>query len=232
MSTNNARAWEAEYRDPKFLTLGTEPLSDIRDFVRWLRRRRQEDLSGFAVLDLGCGNGKNLNYVVGQFAHSGIGYDVSGTAIRSAAELAGRLAQGSVRYEVRSIGEAFPLGDGSVDLVFDATSSNSLAERERETCLSEMLRVLRSGGYVFVRALCKDGDDHAKRLIRDVPGPERDTYVLPGVGVTERVFTRGDFELLYGARFEILGLKRTSGYQRWEGRSYRRNYWVAYLRKR
>ena len=26
--------WESEYRNPQFITLGTEPLADVRDFIK------------------------------------------------------------------------------------------------------------------------------------------------------------------------------------------------------
>ena len=236
MKTTNALAWESEYKNPKFLTLGTEPLSDVREFAKWLRRKQKVDMADFAVLDLGCGNGKNLNYLVEEFAKSGIGYDISPTAVAHATRDAQVRGLGhSVRYEVRSIGDAFPLADESVDIVLDVTSSNSLNEKERAIYLSEVSRVLKTGGYFFVRALCKDGDTNAKNLIKESPGSEHDTYILPDVGVTERVFSKEDFTATYdrsqGGSFELLSLEKTSGYQKWGGQSYKRNYWIAYLRK-
>jgi tRNA G46 methylase TrmB len=57
---NNTQAWENEYKNPQFLTLGTEPLSVVKDFFRELRRKQKVDMSNFVVLDLGCGNGKML----------------------------------------------------------------------------------------------------------------------------------------------------------------------------
>lgn len=229
MSSQNALAWESEYRDSKLLTLGTEPLASVRDFAKWLRRKRKVDMSDFFVLDLGCGNGKNLVYMVGEFARSGAGYDISPTAISEAVRLKGGL---DIAYQVRSIDEPFPVGDGSVDLALDVTASNSLDEKGRSVFVSEVARVLKPGAFFFVRALCKDGDDNAKRLVREFPGVERDTYVLPGVGVTERVFSRQDFIDTYSPLFEVVSLERASGYQKWGNQSYRRNYWIAYLSRK
>ncbi len=236
MKTTNALAWESEYKNPKFLTLGTEPLSDVREFAKWLRRKQKIEMADFIVLDLGCGNGKNLNYVVEEFAKSGIGYDISSAAVSHAVKDARvRDLTQSVHYEVRSIGEAYSVADASIDLVLDVTSSNSLNEKERAIYLSEVSRVLKPGGYFFVRALCKDGDTNAKNLIKESPGSEYDTYILPDVGVIERVFSKEDFTATYdrsqGGSFELLSLEKTSGYQKWGSQSYKRNYWVAYLRK-
>ena len=226
---NNSQAWEKEYNDPKFLTLGTEPLSVVKDFFRDLRRKYGVDLDQVKVLDLGCGNGKNVIYAVENFCKSGIGYDFSRTAIQHAKKLSEGL---NVQYEVRSIGEKFPLENESVDIVLDVTSSNSLSESERDIYLQETHRVLKTGGYMFVRALCLDGDKNAKQLIKENPGSEKDTYVLPSVGVTERVFTKQDFMDLYSKYFEIVEIEKAEGYQKWGNQSYKRNYWIAYLKKR
>lgn len=225
---NNAQAWEKEYQRPQFLTLGTEPLADVKDFFKYLRRKEKLILEDFVVLDLGCGNGKNVIYAVENFCKSGIGYDISKTAIAAAQELSGSLP---ITYEVRSIGEKFSLENGSVGIVLDVTSSNSLNESEREIYLQEAQRVLKAGGFMFVRALCLDGDKNAKQLIKESPGTEKDTYVLPSVGVTERVFTKQDFIDTYGKYFGIVQLEKTEGYQKWGNQSYRRQYWVAYLKR-
>jgi SAM-dependent methyltransferase len=228
----NGQAWESEYNKPQFLTLGTEPLSVVKDFMKWIKKERRKNPSDFSapldtwtVLDLGCGNGKNLKYVIENYCESGIGYDISKTAIDQAKKLSGDL---NINYEVRSIGEKLPLENESVDIILDVTSSNSLNESEREIYLQEMKRVLKSGGYIFVRALCLDGDKNAKQLIKEFPGTEKDTYVLPDVGVTERVFTKEDFITTYGAYFKNLHLEKVEGYQKWGNQSYKRNYWIAW----
>lgn len=224
---NNDQAWEREYQNPQFLTLGTEPLADVRDFVKWLRRKQKVDMTEFTVLDLGCGNGKNLNYTVDLFAKRGIGYDISTTAINHARALAQGLP---IIYEVRSISDTFPLEDNSIDLVLDVTASNSLNEGERAKFLKEISRVLKPDSYCFTRALCKDGDDNAKQLIKDFPGTEQDTYILAETGITERVFSKQDFIDTYSNYFEIVELEKKTGYQRWGNQKYKRNYWLAYLK--
>ncbi len=221
--------WESEYRNPQFITLGTEPIADIRDFVKWLRKKQQVDMTDFVVFDAGCGNGKNLNYLVEYFCKSGIGYDISETAIKFAKESLGDL---SIRYEVQSIGENLPISDGSIDLVIDATSSHALNNTERGKFLSEISRITKPGGYYFLRTLALEGDANAKKLIKQFPGGDPNTYVLPGTGMTERVFTREDLEKDFGTDFTILHIEKTTGYQKWNNQPYKRNYWVVYLQKR
>lgn len=233
---DNASAWESEYNNPQFLSLGTEPSGTVRDFVSWMkkdfRKKRTDPEQGFSigrVLDLGCGNGKNLKYIVEHYADHGIGYDISETAIQQAQGLAGGL---NIDYQVRSIGEKFPLDSESIDVVMDVTASNSLSETERSVFLSECYRVLKPGGVFLSRMLCLDGDKHAKFLIAENPGFEHYTYILPEVGVTERVFTRGEIDEVYGQYFNIRHIEKTTGYQRWDDRSFKRNYWVVYFEKK
>ncbi len=224
---NNHQAWEKEYQQPQFLTLGTEPLAVVKDFCKWLRRKEKVDMSDFIILDLGCGNGKNLRYVVENFSRFGIGYDISQTAINEANRLKQDVA---VQYSLNSIGEKFDSGDDAFDVILDVTSSNSLNESEREIYLQETSRVLKPDGHLFVRALCLDGDKNAKQLIKEHPGTEKDTYILPEVGVTERVFTKQDLVDTYGKYFEIVYLEKGEGYQKWGNQSYKRNYWVMYAK--
>lgn len=226
---NNANAWEQEYQKPQFLALGTEPLSVVKDFFKWVRRTQKMDVENATVLDLGCGNGKNVKYLVEGYCKKGIGYDISPTAINQAKQMCAGLP---IIFEVRSIGETYPIVKESIDIIIDATSSNSLSEKERVVYLKETSDALKKEGYLFVRALCKEGDTNAKQLLKDFPGTEKDTYILPEVGVTERVFSKEDFQDTYAPYFEILFMEKTSGYQKWGNQSYKRNYWIAYLKKR
>jgi SAM-dependent methyltransferase len=246
-------AWDREYRDPRLLIPGNVPHGDVVRFVKWLKKRfraaeaatgePRRELYGMGVLDLGSGTGRNSLY----FAERGctvIGYEISSKAIDIArgfaheAKLdansgAGDVIEGSVAYERRDIGAPYPLADDSVDIILDVTSSNSLSETGRRVYLSECARVIKPDGYMFVRALCKDGDRNAKELIKGLvkekPDAEKDTYVLPGLDVTERVFSKDDFTQTYGASFNILEIEKTTHYAQMNGRAYKRNYWVAYL---
>jgi SAM-dependent methyltransferase len=228
---DNHRAWEREYRDPTFLTLGTEALGEVKTFVKWLKKELRgkvgRTLPDYRALDLGCGNGKNLNYLVRQFIDEGIGYDISPTAIAHAQTSADGLR---CSYDVRSIAEPFPLPDQSIDLVLDVTASNALTSREREHMLTEIARVLRPDGYLFTRALCKDGDVNAKNLIKKFPGAEADTYQLGDTGIVERVFTKEAISETYSQFFDIVHLEKTTGYQKWGNQSYKRNYWIMYAK--
>lgn len=221
--------WEKEYRNPLFVTKGNKPQGDVLRFLKFLRGEAGLELSGLSVLDLGCGTGRNANYLA-ELGLKAVGMEISPTALDMARVRAKEMGA-EVSFFERSIGEAYPFGDGSFDLALDVTSSNALSEKERETYLEETRRVLKSGGWLFVRALCKDGDGNAKKLLKSFPGPEYDTYVMPRSGLIERVFSEQDFRALYGKHFRLAKLMKKSGYTNFDGQPYRRNYWLAYLEK-
>ncbi|MFH1522425.1 MAG: class I SAM-dependent methyltransferase [Patescibacteria group bacterium] len=223
------KAWEKEYRDSKLVTKYSEPQKFILRFFKYLKKSEGIVLKNLNVLDLGSGTGRNANYLA-QEGSRVVGIEISNTAIDIAKKRAKQLNIG-VKYLPGNIGEHFPLNDKSIDLVLDATSSNSLNARERDIYLDEVNRVLRSGGYFFVRALCRDGDKNAKKLIKINPGMEKDTYVMPEVELIERVWTRTDFVDYYSKYFKIIKLVKEISYTRFNNRRYKRNFWVAYLRK-
>lgn len=227
------RTWENEYKNPKLVSGSTEPQTSMKDFLRWLRRERGVPLENLRILDLGCGNGKNSNYIANlDNGNRAIGIDISETALieaRKNAELAAVSKQ--VEYIKQSIGHKLPFAAGAFDLLLDVTASNSLTEAERTMYLTEAHRVLKPGGYFFVRALCKDGDKNAQNLLKTAPGKERDTYIMPEIGLLERVFSKEDLVALYSTFFTIHHLEKETHYTQFAGRSYKRNFWVAYLQK-
>ncbi|MEX0918342.1 MAG: hypothetical protein WDZ85_00005, partial [Candidatus Paceibacterota bacterium] len=79
--------------------------------------------------------------------------------------------------------------------------------------------------------LCKDGDKNAKNLIKLSPGNEYDTYHNKDMNLIERVFSHDDFANLYSKYFEIQKLIKKTNYAQFKGQSYKRNYWLAYMKK-
>jgi SAM-dependent methyltransferase len=224
------KAWEKEYAQQSLMTLGAEPQADVLRFLKWLKKDQRVKIQDLRVLDLGSGTGRNANYLA-TLGATVTAMEIASNALTEAKQRAQKLGV-SVKYLEQSIGLAWPLPASSVELILDVTSSNSLTEVERRKYLSEANQVLTTGGYMFVRALCRDGDKNAKQLLLTSPGAETDTYVLKGVGITERVFSEADFRQAYGEDFEIVKLEKKTGYQRFNNQSYKRNYWLAYLRKK
>ena len=84
---------------------------------------------------------------------------------------------------------------------------------------------------MFVRALCRDGDANAKKLLQLHPGTEYDTYIQPDWGLVERVFSESDIRALYGQHFTIEKLTKETHYTTLGDRKYKRIFWVLYLAK-
>jgi SAM-dependent methyltransferase len=230
--SHQGNAWDREYKNPKLVTKNDGPQVDTLRFFKFLKKEREFLLEDKTVLDLGCGTGRNANYVA-ERGNSVIGIEISKTALALAKSRAIELGV-SVDYRLGDIGEASTYKDitnDSVDLILDVTSSNSLNEAGRSIYLSECARVLKSGGYMFVRALCKDGNKNVKNLLKSSPGQEHDTYILKEINLTERVFSKEDFVSLYGKYFKMVKLEKKSGYTTFNGRIYKRDYWLAYMVK-
>ncbi len=220
--------WDREYRQSKFLVKENKPQADVVRFVKFLKKQKT-DFYGAHVLDLGSGAGRNSFYF-SELGAKVTGFEISDTAIKMAEKFA-RDAGRQISYKKQSIGQKFPCEDNSFDIVLDMTSSNSLSEAEREIYLTETRRVLKPGGYFFVKALCLDGDDNAKNLLKDFPGDEKGTYILPDIGITERVWTMADFVTTYEKFFTILHLEKKTNYTTMGNRVFKRNFWIAYLKK-
>ncbi len=223
------QAWDREYRKSKLLTKENSPQADVVRFVHFLKKEKEIELQDKNVIDLGSGTGRNSYYFAEQGSNV-VGLEISKTAIDLGEENA-RAAGLNIDYTKQSIGEMFPYSDEHFDIALDVTSSNSLTEAERDVYLSETNRVLKPGGYFFVKALCKEGDANAKHLLKTLPGKEQDTYVMPGIGVVERVWTKEDFFKTYSKYFSIFHIEKKTSYSRMNERSYKRNFWICYLKK-
>ncbi len=223
------KVWDREYKKPAMLSLEKKPRAEISTFVKFLKKKEEVNVTDLDIIDLGSGTGRNAFY----FAE--MGNRVTGLEIsRTALEIAEKYTKESglpVRYVKQSIGESFPCKDSSMYVALDILASNSLNEAERSIYLQETYRVLKAGGYFLVHALCKDGDANAKELLKKFPGQEKDTYVMPDIELVERVWKREDFIKEYEKYFTILHLEKKTSYPYVNNRSYKRNFWIAYLRR-
>lgn len=227
--THQGNIWDREYKSPLLVTKNDGPQADTLRFLKFLKKEQKYRVEDKSVLDLGCGTGRNSNYLA-ERGNSVIGIEISKTALNLAKIRAEDIGV-SVDYRLGDIGEKYEIADNSIDVVLDITSSNSLNEKGREIYLSEVARVLKNGGYFFVRALCKDGNQNVKNLLKSSPGREHDTYILKDIGLTERVFSREDFIKMYTKYFKILSLEKKTNYNTMNDRIYKRDYWLAYLQK-
>ncbi|MEI7689190.1 MAG: methyltransferase domain-containing protein [Candidatus Nomurabacteria bacterium] len=221
--------WDREYKNPLLVTKNEDPQADTLRFLKFLKKEQKFKVEDRVVLDLGCGTGRNSNYLA-DLGNKVIGIEISRTAL-NLAKIRARDLGIEVDYRMGDIGEKYDIPDDSVDIVLDITSSNSLDEKGRSIYLEEVARVMKKGGYFFVRALCKDGNKNVKNLLKTSPGREYDTYIIKEIGLTERVFSREDFIKIYSKYFKILNLEKKTSYTTFNNRIYKRDYWLAYLER-
>lgn len=183
--------WDNEYTQGGNLQLSVEHSEDLEKFTRWLAR--QKDLATEqqidSVLDVGCGNGRNLVFLARTYALPGTGYDTSTAAIKEARMLSKDLP---LTYAVRSIAEPIPLSDESQSLVLDMMASHFLNTKERTQLRDEIFRVLKPGGWLFMKTFLLDEDLHSARLLREHPAKEPNTYIHPVIGVPEHVYSEAE----------------------------------------
>ena len=186
--------WDSEYASGgEHLALSSEESEDLAKFVRWQARQKTEFPLGqkTEMLDLGCGNGRNLVFLARELGARGNGFDISTAAIAEAKRAADGLP---LSFEARSIAGDLPLDDSSKDLVLDMMTSHFLKAAEREHLRDEIHRVLRPGGWLFLKTFLRDDDLHTERLIKDHPADEPGSYIHPVIGVYEHAY--GEEELV------------------------------------
>jgi SAM-dependent methyltransferase len=179
--------WNKEYKNKTHLALSTNPSEDLEKFTRYLERESGRALLNplSKVTDLGAGNGRNLVFLAKNFGLRGTGFDISAEAIKQAKELSQGL---SLTYEVRSIADDLPIPDHSQNLVLDMMTSHFLNKDERTKLYSEIYRILKPGGWYFLKTFLSDEDRNVHRLLKESPAEERGSYIHPKIGVAEHSF--------------------------------------------
>ncbi|MCR4330959.1 MAG: methyltransferase domain-containing protein [Patescibacteria group bacterium] len=222
--------WNKEYQRGEHLALSTRESEDLVKFTLWLKREYGGDFlnPSDSVLDLGCGNGRNLIHLAKMFGVHGVGYDISEEAIAQAREQSGNLP---LTYSVHSVTEPLPLPDESQTLVLDMMVSHFLNDEERARLRSEITRVLKPGGFIFLKTFLLDEDRHAERLLRAHPGKEAGSYIHPAFGVTEYVFTEKELVAALSPFFVIHKKVRSHRHLK-DGRAFKRRSISIYAQKK
>lgn len=177
--------WNKEYKDPKHLTMSTDPASDLLEFVKWAKRNAEWPpfpKHGF-VVDIGCGNGRNLIPLCHEYNMNGLGTDISEVALEQARvfannaktgvglteeQLAGKRNPGlKIDFVRQGAEDKLPLEDQSVDIVLDMMVSHQLPKPDREKLVAEIARVMKPYGWLFFKTFVLDGDTNAKRMIHE-----------------------------------------------------------------
>jgi SAM-dependent methyltransferase len=145
------------------------------------------------VLDLGCGPGGPLTFVVDRVGCRGLGLDVSPEAVRSAigrAEAGGVAARAA--FQVADLDAPLQLSDGTFDtaLALDVV----IHLRDRRALFGEVHRVLAGDGrFLFTDAGVIEGSLSSDEVRRR--SPHGATHLVP-YGLNERLLEEAGFRLL------------------------------------
>lgn len=221
--------WDSEYTNPEHLALSDSPSEDLEKFTRWLKRGEDAQLLSVTetAVDFGCGNGRHLVFLAREFGMRGVGYELSKAGVAWAEKVSRDLP---IRYEARSIAGTFALEDNSAALALDMMSSHYLNAGERTVLRDEIARILKPGGYLFMKTFLRDGDLHSERLLKEHPGKEPGNYVHPVIGVEEHVYSEEELFNFLGERFIIHKVYRSHKHA-FRGRARKRRTISVYAQK-
>jgi len=205
---HGASFWDREYTTPEHLKLSTVESGDLAKFTRWVERSNLSHLleQGQGVVDAGCGNGRNLIYLFKEFHLKGFGVDISAAAISQAKQASKGFP---ISYHVGSAGSPLPLSDDSQSLALDMMTSHFLDKAGRTRLRDELHRVLKPGGFLFMKTFLKDEDLHTARLLKDFPGEEPGSYIHPVMGVAEYVYSEDELVAFLSEKFIVRKIYRS-----------------------
>ncbi len=235
MKDKEQRFWNKEYKDGSHLSLSDNPSEELVLFCKWIEKELGEGaLSYMDVLDVGCGNGRNLIYIAKNFGvKKGYGYDISVEAINLAKKESKELK--GLEFEVGDIRDTIKQESGSVDLVLDLMVSHHLTKDEHKKYLQELFRVMKSESWLLWKTFLRDDDMHAKKMIRDSKarglGKDDNGYIHPEFGFYEYVWSEDELREYVEPYFKIHTLRRSQTHK--GGRAFnKRRYMVAYLERK
>lgn len=224
-----AEFWNDEYQTKEHFALSTEASEDLEKFVRFIERNHSGFPKHWHVLDVACGNARNGIYLAENFSAHVVGFDISKEAIAQGI----RAAEQKKLHITLSVGDLkhpLPVLDESQDVVLDMMSSHILNEKERALFLREVLRVLKPGGWFFVKTFLRDGDVNAERMIREYPAGEEGSYIHPRIGYLEHAGTEAELNAFYRDHFSV-EYKQKSHKHFSHGKPNKRRFIVYYLTK-
>ena len=227
---SNKAFWDKEYSQSKNFSLSDSPAEDLLKFARYLERNygRQFLNPTANILDLGCGNGRNLIHLSKEYGSRGIGCDISEVAIKQAKERAGGLP---LKFFVAGLAEKFEMPDNSFDIVLDMMASHYLKTGERKTLISEIARVLKPDGWFLYKTFLLESDANAERMIKENPADEPNSYIHPTIGSFEHVSEEKEIRELYEPYFDIEKVEKTGKFSI-HGRAGKRRSIIVYMRKK
>jgi tellurite methyltransferase len=149
------------------------------------------------VLDVGCGNGRNLIYFL-RNGYEVFGVDPQPQAVETVKELSAALAPDNpLENFMVCAAENLPFTDATFDLIISSAVLHFAKDvRHFDSMLEAMFRVLKPGGYFFARLASDIGIEHLVKPLGN------DRYLLPDG--SERFLVNEQVLLKYTNKFGVL----------------------------
>lgn len=202
----NASGTENDYWEQLFAsrTWGLYPPEEL---IRFIARtfRGAKDKAEVHVLEIGCGPGPNIWYLVRE-GYTAAGIDGSPTAIRQAQE---RLIREGLPHVVPQVDlrvgnfTSLPWRDESFDVVIDVEALYANSLTDIKVSLDEIRRTLKVGGWFFGKMFGDQttGSDSGETI---EPGTMRHPKIGPCAGnEIAHFFRREEFKDLFGGFYDL-----------------------------
>jgi malonyl-CoA O-methyltransferase len=121
----------------------TDP-NQTRELAASVLRRQNLNLTGRTIVEIGCGTGRNTEWLV-DHAAAVIGVDFSAEMLNVAKS---RVRSSRVRFIQHDLSASWPVADASADLVLDMLVLEHI--EDLQPIYAEAARVLRPGGALFI----------------------------------------------------------------------------------
>jgi SAM-dependent methyltransferase len=225
--------WNKEYQDAKYLALSEDPSSDLLSFVKWVNRNSEWPAfsQGGFVLDIGCGNGRNIGNLCEQYHMKGLGFDISDTAIAQAKEKFVKIR--NLNFVKESMFNPVNLPSQSVDVILDMMVIHFLDDAKRLSYIKDKANLLKPFGWMLLKTFVLENDQNAIRMIKDFPTPDKEhnSYIHPKFKALEHVFTEDEIDELFSPYFIIH--KKIKSYKHFkDGKPYKRRTICVYLERK
>lgn len=175
---NNDR-WQHSYLNLKHrrMLFPDKPSGAGRQLLEFLDSQSEFDKSMAAVLDIGCGNGRNAFALSREGFGQVIGFDIIPQAIQDATQHAEDSGLQNVMFTIHNIENPWPFDNATFNVAIDVNTFSSLLSDVRTTYISELVRVLDVGGYFFLTTYTLQDGYYKSFVAHD---SER---LYPGIGI-------------------------------------------------
>jgi ubiquinone/menaquinone biosynthesis C-methylase UbiE len=218
------KLWDKEHKNPNELLQmdSDEASSGVINFLDWLRGKRgADDLKG---IELGCGKGRNVIFLA-EHEIQATGLDFSPFAIKEAKRRSKNIK--NAKFLIHDATTPWPFKNNSFDFAIDCFATSDIESKEgRFFAVSEMIRILKPGGFMFVYNMSPE-DEYQKQLIEKSPASEKNAFIRKG-GKFEKTFEKEELLDLYQG-LKLLVHKRIKKLATFNGTKYPCNHhWVIF----